>query len=71
MKIALNESLLPQGAVLLTCSSHEERCRGLLTKASNWLPSAVVLFHYDDENPKREVNHHAIKSDLGPSQQYE
>ena len=53
---------LPDGAVLVTCSSHEDRCRGLLSHIQSWSPSEVVLFHYDDYNPIREVNHDHMKS---------
>lgn len=57
MKQELGPGFLPDGAVLLTCSSHEDRCKGLLPFARNWSPSEVVLFHYDDPNPIREENH--------------
>ena len=64
MKLAFSPELLPQGAVLLTCSSHEGRCRGLVDKMGNWTPVAAVLFHYDDDNPKREENHKAMEAQL-------
>lgn len=53
----LTSECLPDGAVLVTCSSHEDRCKGLQTRAESWLPGEVVLFRYDDENVLREENH--------------
>ena len=57
MKEPLADGALPDGAVLVTCSSHEDRCKGLLSRAGNWAPSDIVFFHYDDYNPIREENH--------------
>ena len=62
MKQSLGTVRLPDGAVLVTCSSHEDRCRGFAARAEGWLPSEVVLFHYDDENPIREQNHRRMES---------
>ena len=62
MRQALKPGVLPDGAVLVTCSSHEERCKGLLSRARDWSPSEVVLFHYDDENPIREDNHRQMET---------
>ena len=62
MKQRLAPENLPDGAVLVTCSSHEDRCRALLSYIQSWSPSEVVLFHYDDDNPIREVNHHRMES---------
>ena len=62
MKQPLTPGILPDGAVLVTCSSHEDRCKGLLTHMPNWAPSEVVLFHYDDPNPIREKNHRHMES---------
>ena len=53
---------LPDGAALITCSSHEDRCSGLLSCIQSWSPTEVVLFHYDDYNPIREENHRYMKS---------
>lgn len=55
---------LPDGAVLVTCSSHEDRCRGLLSRIEGWSPSEAILFHYDDYNPFREENHRLMESAL-------
>ena len=62
MKQPLTADRLPDGAVLLTCSSHEERCRGLVSRATGWSPGGVVLFHYDDDNPIREENHRQMEA---------
>lgn len=57
MKQLFESSILRSGAALITCSSHEDRCRALPSFWSNWRPSLVALFHYDDPNPQRENNH--------------
>lgn len=44
-------------AVLLCCSSHEDRCLGILSRITEDKPCSVVLFHHDDPNPRREENH--------------
>ena len=62
MRQKLAEGHLPNGAVLVSCSSHEDRCRGLLSRTQTWSPSDVVLFHYDDYNPIREENHRHMES---------
>lgn len=62
MKQPLGEVRLPDGATLVTCSSHENRCRGFADRAGDWSPSEVVLFQYDDDNPIREQNHQKMES---------
>ena len=62
MRRSLTVGLLPDGAVLVTCSSHEDRCKGLVTRVRGWSPREVVLFHYDDDNPAREKNHRQMES---------
>ena len=57
MKQPLAPGSLPDDVVVLTCSSHEDRCTGLLNHSESWSPCEVVLFHYDDPNPARERNH--------------
>ena len=64
MKRLLTQGILPDGAVLITCSSHEARCKGLLISTQGWLPSEVNLFHYDDDNPIREKNHSHMESEF-------
>lgn len=67
MKAEIDIKLLPTNAILLTCSSHEERCLGFLNTIGDWKPKAAVIFHYDDENPKRENNHCLMKRRLSSS----
>ncbi len=62
MKRPLTAGCLPDGALLVTCSSHEERCKGLVSRSGSWSPGEVVLFHYDDDNPIREENHVHMES---------
>jgi hypothetical protein len=64
MKVKLSRDVLPSDALLLTCSSHETRCRGLFFEMGDWKPAHAILFHYDDDNPKREVNHKLMEQDL-------
>ena len=64
MKVKISPNLLPSEALLLTCSSHEDRCRGLFLQMENWKPAHAILFHYDDDNPKREVNHKLMEQGL-------
>ena len=56
MKRPLTAEHLPDGALLVTCASHEDRCKGLLTRAEDWSPGEVILFHYDDESKERDEN---------------
>jgi hypothetical protein len=64
MKRPFSAADLPTRSVLITCSSHESRCRGVTRQLGNWAPKTSVLFHYDDDNPRREENHRLIKNDL-------
>jgi hypothetical protein len=64
MKQLYNINLLPKNAIILTCSSHEERCRGLVSRIDTWHPIDAIIFHYDDSNPKREENHRKMVKDL-------
>lgn len=65
MRIPLEPKYLPDNALLITCSSHEDRCLALFRDQFGWLPHTTLLFHYDDCNPKREVNHNKIVHYLG------
>jgi len=60
MKTPFDPALLPERALLIACSSHEERCEGLCRRKGSWQPRSVVLFHYDDDNPRREKRHEAL-----------
>ena len=62
MKRQLTSGDLPDGVIVVTCSSHEVRCQSLLSHTQGWSPSEVVLFHYDDYNPIREKNHRHMES---------
>jgi len=62
MKRPFRIDLLPRDGTLIMCSSHEARCEGLLEKCGDWKPRSVLLFHYDDDNPKREERHDRITS---------
>jgi hypothetical protein len=64
MKIEFTPRLLPQKAILITCSSHEDRCMGLVSRMNEWHPSEAIIFHYDDINRKREENHCAMEASL-------
>ena len=57
MKLLVSSKLLPDRAVLITCSSHEPRCLGFFSQMNHWRPEVAVLFHYDDDNPIRERHH--------------
>jgi hypothetical protein len=62
MKRLFKTDLLPAGGILIMCSSHEARCEALVERSAGWKPNNVLLFHYDDENPKREERHSRIST---------
>ncbi len=64
MKLPFDSNMLPQDCILLTCSSHEERCKGMISKLDGWTPAEAILFHYDDPNPRREENHRTMEAQL-------
>jgi len=64
MKESFSSGVLPEQAILITCSSHEGRCRALLSQLGDWRPREAILFHYDDENIRREHNHALMEDDL-------
>ena len=65
MKELFNSSCLPPNAVFLACSSHEDRCLGVVQKWEEWRPYRTILFHYDDPNPRRENNHRLLREAIG------
>ena len=65
MRQTFDASVLPSNASLFSCSSHEERCLGIARNRGGWKPEQVVLFHYDDDNPRRERNHEELRRALG------
>jgi hypothetical protein len=67
MKTPFSQSDLPQGSLFFLCSSHEERCLGIVQNRGNWRPRKTVVFHYDDPNPRREVNHALLRDAVGSS----
>src|SRR5688572_11833665 len=64
MKQEFSDRLLPNDAIFLTCSSHEARCLGIIQQSKRWNPHKAIVFHYDDENPKREANHMLMVKEL-------
>jgi hypothetical protein len=64
MKETLHSDQLPTDALFFGCSSHEERCLGVVRNWGRWRPVQSVLFHYDDLNPKRETNHAELLSSI-------
>ena len=64
MKEALSTDSLPVPSVVVTCSSHEARCMGLISWLGKWRPEKAILFHYDDANPERERHHAKIEAAL-------
>lgn len=57
MKIQFDPVEFRAPSVLVGCSSHEDRCMGILGQIGDDRPVAIVLFHHDDVNPRRERNH--------------
>lgn len=64
MKVPFAPKDLPVNSVLLACSSHEGRCKGVISRIGSWRPKAAALFHYDDPNPRREENHREMELQL-------
>lgn len=57
MKLLFDPHSFRVPAVLVCCSSHEDRCLGILSRINEDKLCSVVLFHHDDPNPRREENH--------------
>jgi len=62
MRKPFTPSVVPDGGLFISCSSHEERCLALVRRWGDWKPNHALLFHYDDENPRREVNHRELRA---------
>lgn len=60
MITTFDPQFIPDRGLLIACSSHEERCEGLSSRKGKWHPNSVILFHYDDENPRREERHKSL-----------
>src|SRR5947209_697101 len=69
MRMTMNQQFspaeLPSDSVFLACSSHEDRCLGIVEKWGARPPKKALLFHYDDPNPRREKNHEVLQGALG------
>lgn len=65
MKQLFDAEIMPADALFILCSSHEERCLGSISRWGAWAPKEVLLFHYDDTNPKREINHASMVANIG------
>lgn len=50
MKKSLMDSRLPDNSLLIMCSSHEERSKGLAVRMGGWCPTKTVLLQYADSN---------------------
>ncbi len=55
---------LPDNSLLISCSSHEERSRGVSTRLREWSPAGALLFHYSDSNELGEQHHSQMVSEL-------
>lgn len=64
MKQPFSSDTLPPSGVFVACSSHEDRCLGIVQRFGGWRPKTAVIFHYDDPNPRREHHHATIRSIL-------
>ena len=64
MKLTFESSLLPDDALLLICSSHEQRCKGIVDNRGDWSPRLTVIFKYEDANPLGEEHHTLIVQKL-------
>jgi hypothetical protein len=64
MKLLFDAANVPSASLLITCSSHESRCLGLMRFLGGWVPRKCVLFHYDDPNPRREDSHTRMRAEL-------
>lgn len=60
MTVPLAPAVLPAGGLLIACSSHEERCEAFFRRKGDWQPDSVVVFRYDDPNPRREARHDTL-----------
>ena len=65
MKEPFNAGNLPLNGLFICCSSHEERCLGIVRQLESWHPKHAIVFHYDDPNPRREANHSVLCELLG------
>lgn len=64
MKTPIDSTLLPSECLLITCASHEERSKGLISGLGAWSPKQALLLHYEDSNALGEKHLCEIKSHL-------
>jgi hypothetical protein len=60
MQELFSQSYIEKDSLLICCSSHEDRCFGILLKIEDVRPKFILIFRYDDENPRREENHNKM-----------
>lgn len=65
MKKEFHRSLLPEGATLISCSSHEERCLGIIDACGDWVPERSLVLGYEDDDRRGEIHHSRILSAFG------
>ena len=66
MKVAFDSESLPTSSLLITCASHEERSKGLISRLGEWSPSKTLLLHYADSNALGEQHRSEITNELEP-----
>lgn len=71
MKQEFHESLMPEGATLISCSSHEERCLGIIDACSEWAPDRSVVLGYEDADRRGEKHHSIMLSAFGSARSVE
>ena len=64
MKKLFSPDRLPPDSLFIGCSSHEDRCLGIVQELGSWQPHQAMLFHYADPNPRRESNHSVMRDAL-------
>lgn len=65
MKQQFHESLMPDGATLISCSNHEDRCLGIIDACDEWVPARSVVLGYDDDDRRGEKHHATMLSAFG------
>lgn len=64
MKTPFDESLLPRNGVLIVCSSHEDRCLGIVNDSRGWVPCLSIILRYEEDNMQGRQHHAKIVSAL-------
>ena len=57
---------LPPGGLLMLCTSHEDRCLGVIEsiRRAAWRPRHVVVVNYTEVNERREANRRLLLAEL-------